>query len=118
LSCFSIKCKAHKPTFTATKAMKSGVGTSAGAATSSHVWLDVAEDAIQRSAEAARLALGRKVGQDAIDAEVATVLTMTLAEGIPISSEEETGVPDARSTVASPTISDLLRVIPDSLVTV
>jgi hypothetical protein len=40
----------------------------------------------------------------------------TLVETIPISSGEEPGVPDATSTAASPTISDLLCAILDSLV--
>jgi hypothetical protein len=118
LSCFSIKCKAHKPTFTATKAVKCGVGTLAGAATRSHAWLDVTQDAIQWITEATRLALDRQAGQDAADVEVAMTPMVTLAKAIPASSEEETGVPNARSTVASPTVFDLLRVIPNSLVAI
>jgi hypothetical protein len=93
------------------------MGTSAGLATRSHAWLDVAQDAIQRSAEAAWLALGRQAGQDDADAEVAMVPTMTLAKAILVSFGRD-GVPDVRLTVASPTVSDLLCIIPDSLVTI
>lgn len=37
-----------------------------------------------------------------------------LVEDIPVSSEEEAGVADATSIVASPTVLDLLRAIPDT----
>lgn len=38
-----------------------------------------------------------------------------LVEAIPIPSEQEAGVANATSTVASPTISNLLHAIPDTL---
>lgn len=57
LLCFSTKRRAHKPTLTATNAVKRNIRTSTRATSRSHVWLDAAKEAIQQGAEAARIVL-------------------------------------------------------------
>jgi hypothetical protein len=52
---------------------------------------------------------------DATVAEAVVVGPAPLTEAIPVSSMEDTGARDAAPTVASSTISDLLRAIPDTL---
>jgi phosphoribosylcarboxyaminoimidazole (NCAIR) mutase len=47
-----------------------------------------------------------QAGHDATVDKVAAAPPTTLVVAIPVSSEEEEGVPDATSTVESPTVSD------------
>lgn len=44
LLCFSTKRRAHKPTLTATNAVKRNIRTSTRATSRSHVWLDAAKE--------------------------------------------------------------------------
>lgn len=108
---FSAKRRAHEPTFTDNKEVKRGDGTSVGAMPRPLVWLDASQEAIQRGAEVARLALGGQAGQDATVVEGGAPPLAPLVEAIPI-SREETRVANAPSALVSPTVSDLLRAIP------
>jgi hypothetical protein len=110
---FSAKRRAHEPTFTDNKEVKRGDGTSVGAMPRPLVWLDASQEAIQRGAEVARLALGGQAGQDATVVEGGAPPLAPLVEAIPI-SREETRVANAPSALVSPTVSDLLRAIPDT----
>jgi hypothetical protein len=110
---FSTKRRARESAFTATKAVKCGVGTSAGATSLPLAWLDAAQEAIQRGVEMAWLALGGQVEQDATVAEVGASPLVSLVKVVPL-SKEETRVADAQSAMASPIISDLLRSILDT----
>lgn len=58
---FSTKRRARELAFTATKAVKRGVGTSTEAMSLPLVWLDAAQEAIQRGVEMAWLALSGQV---------------------------------------------------------
>lgn len=113
-SCLSTKRRAHEPAFTATKAVKHGAGTSDGDASRSHSWHDAVQEAIQRGTEVVWDDLEGQAGQDATIVKVAAPPLTALVEAIPVSSEKEPGVPDTTSTMASPTVSDLLHAIPDS----
>lgn len=107
LSCFSTKHQAHEPSFTSTKAVKRGVGSSAGASSRPHA----AQETTQEATEVAQLTPGALAKPDSTATEAVFVGLVPPTEAIPVSSGEETEVGDTAPTVASPTISDstLLR---------
>lgn len=113
-SCLSTKRSAHEPSLTATKAVKRDIGTSAGATSCPHAWLDAAKEAIQRGAEWVQAILRGPTGHGASTAKVVAAGPTPLVEAIPMSSREEAGVGDATSMAMLSTVSDLLRAIPDT----
>lgn len=94
--------------------MKIGAGSSAGGAARSLARADAAREALQRGAEAARLALGGQAGQEVSAVVVAAAPPTTLFEAIPVSSMEEPRVADTTSMTVSSTTSTILRSLLDS----
>jgi hypothetical protein len=110
--CFvlSSKCQANAPTFTATKAVKCAIGTSAGGL----VPLPSTQETPQEGAEVAMPAPGAPVEPDTIAAEVAPARPASPVEAIIVSSKDEVEVVNVASGAVSSTVSKLLRTIPDT----
>lgn len=104
LSCFSTNRRAHEPSFTATKAVKRGARTSVGASSRPHTTQETAQETVKEAHAA-----------PAVSAEAVSMSPMSLMEAIPVSCGDETEARDVAPTMASPTFSDLLCVIPDTL---
>ena len=95
--------------------MKTDAGSSASAAAYSLAWVDAAWEDLQRGVEEARRAHGGEAGHEVSAGEVAMAPPAMPVEAILVLSTEGSRVSDVTLVAASPTTSEILLSLLDSL---